>query len=63
MRIYSSSHLCSYHFSSICSQSILEFSQLQNALLEHHYDDVSIALLLLTLLSEHKSVSHKIEDL
>ena len=63
MRIYSSSHLYLYHFSSICSQSIQEFSQLQNALLEYCYDNVSIALLLMTLFSEYKAVLHKIENL
>ena len=63
MRIYSSSHLYLYHFSSICSQSIQEFSQFQNTLLKHYYDDISIALLLITLLSEHKTVLHEIEDL
>ena len=63
MRIYSSLYLCLYHFSSICSQSIQEFSQLQNALLKHYYDNVSIALLLMTLFSEYKAVFHEIKDL
>ena len=63
MRIYSSSYLCLYHFSSICDQSIQEFFQLQNTLLEHCYNNILIALLLMTFLSEHKAVLYKIENL
>ena len=63
MRIYSSLYLYLYHFSSIYDQLIQEFSQLQNTLLEHYHNNVSIALLLMTLLSKHKAVLYEIEDL